>query len=179
MAILPRPVSPRSAFADLRLMFSADRPHRWTFLGLSCALTGIILWGFVLDSRIPPKEREIFYVESWMNDRKDSDIIRQQKIDLANYEAALASKQKEFQNLADMVGIEWRKEEAENRARREAVIVAMQKLLDQRLEEALAREAAGGKAAGSAANGIAPTKAASGNLAEAKLSTEDARAQTP
>lgn len=147
MAIFPRPVSPKSAISDLRDMFSPERPHRWSILALSMALTGILLWGFALDSRKPPKEREIFYVENWMADRKDSDIIRQQIQDIARYEAALGKKQQEFQKVADDLGIEWREEEARNKAQRKAVIAAIEKRLNQRLTEALKKEAAAGSAA--------------------------------
>jgi len=146
MSIFPRPVSPRSAFADLKLMFSPDRPHRWGLLGLSAALTFLIIWAFQIDSRLPPKEREIIYVESWMADRRDSDIIRRQMVDLANYEAGLEKRQERFQRVADMVGIEWREEEAKSREQRKAIIAAVQKRLDERLAEALAHEAAQGKA---------------------------------
>jgi hypothetical protein len=141
MAILPRPVSPKSALSDLRDMFAPERPHRWSLLGLSCALTGILLWGFVLDSRKPPKPREILYVENWMADRKDSDVIRQQIKDLALYEAALEKKQREFQKVADNLGIEWREDEARNAAQRKSVIVAINKRLQERLAKALAEEA--------------------------------------
>ncbi len=44
-----------------------------------------------------------------------------------------------------MVGIEWRKDEAENRARRTAVVALVEKRLDAQLADALKREAAGGK----------------------------------
>ncbi len=132
-------------------MFARDRPHRWGLLGVSGAVTFVLLWGFLLDSRTPDPPREIFYVESWMSDRKDSDIIRAQKVDLANYEAALAKKQKEYQHVADMVGIEWRKEEAENRARRAAIIALVEKRLDTQLAEALKREAARGRTGSGAA----------------------------
>ena len=154
MQILPRPSSPRSAFSDLMLMFSKDRPHRWGLLGLSMAMTSVMLWAFYVDSKSPPKEREIFYVESWMSDRRDSDIIRQQKIDLARYEEALLEKQKEFQHVADLAGIDWRADAARNRVERAAIVAAMQKQLDERLAAALAREAAAGKAP--KAEGAAP-----------------------
>ncbi|HZV58057.1 MAG TPA: hypothetical protein VFF89_10300 [Sphingobium sp.] len=146
MSIFPRPVSPRSAFADLKLMFSPDRPHRWGLLGLSAALTFLIIWAFQIDSRLPPKEREIIYVESWMADRRDSDIIRRQIADLASYEAGLEKRQERFQRVADMVGIEWREDEAKNREQRKAIIAVVRKRLDERLAEALAHEAAQGKA---------------------------------
>lgn len=152
MAILPRPVSPRSAFADLRLMFSPERPHRWTLLGLSAALTAILLWGFWLDSRPPKPERQIIYVESWMIDRKDSDIIRRQQADLAKYEASVQKKQRGYQELADMTGVEWREAEAKAREQRRITIEAMEKYLDKRLADALAREAGQGKPAPDAAS---------------------------
>lgn len=140
MAIFPRPVSPKSAASDLRDMFAPDRPHRWSILALSVTMTGLLLWGFVLDSRKPPKEREITYVESWMADRRDSDIIRKQLEDITKYEAALERKQGEFQRLADGLGIEWREDAAKNKAQREAVLAAIRKQMEGRLEEALKRE---------------------------------------
>ncbi|HWJ71072.1 MAG TPA: hypothetical protein VNS79_13610 [Sphingobium sp.] len=140
MSIFPRPVSPRSAFADLRDMFSRDRPHRWSLLALSAGLTGMLFWGFTLSSRLPDKPREIYYVQSWMADRKDSDIIRKQMADLDAYEAGLVKEQGKFQRLADSLGIEWREEEARNAAQRKAVIAAIHKRLQERLEAAEAGE---------------------------------------
>lgn len=145
MAILPRPVSPRSALADLKLMFSADRPHRWTILGLSVALTAVMLWGFWLDSRPPKPQRQIIYVESWMMDRKDSDIIKRQQADLSKFEASVQERQRGYQKLADATGVEWREAEAKAREQRRASIEMMEKYLDKRLAEALAREAKQGK----------------------------------
>jgi hypothetical protein len=156
MAIMPRPVSPRSAFADLKLMFSADRPHRWTLLGLSATLTALLIWTFLHDTVRPTPERQIIYVESWMADRKDSDIIRQQQADLANFEAALERKKKRYQKVADMSGIEWREDEAKERARRAAVVAAIRKQLDERLAASLAQEAQGGIGADPARDAAAP-----------------------
>jgi hypothetical protein len=144
-SIYPRPVSPRSALADLKLMFARDRPHRWGLLGVSAAITFVIMWGFVLESRKPAPERQIIYINSWMSDRKDSDIIRQQIKDLDTYETDLLKLQGRWQKFADATGIEWRKEEAENRAIRNKDRAAMKTLLDKKLAEALAREGAAGE----------------------------------
>lgn len=146
-SIYPRPVSPRSALADLKLMFSPDRPHRWGLLGVSAALTFVGIWAFWSEFQAPKVEPQIIYVESWMSDRRDSDIIRQQIKDLATYEDDLQKSQVQYQRLADSVGIEWRKEEAENKARRMKVTAAMKKLLEKRLADALKREAAEGRTA--------------------------------
>ncbi len=145
MPIFPRPAKPREAFADLRALWSENPRHRWPLLGLSMVLTSLIIWAFHLDSRTPPKEREIIYVESWMADRKDSDVLRKQKADLARYEAALESRQKDFQGFADAFGIEWREEAERNSAQRKAVIAAVNKQIDERIAKAEAREAAATK----------------------------------
>jgi hypothetical protein len=142
MLILPRPVSPKSAFADLRDLVAGPLPHKWPILALSTALTGLIIWAFYIDARVPlSNEKQIIYVQSWMADRKDSDILKQQKADLANYEGLLEKKQREFQHVADRFGIDWKEDEVRNKARRLAVIAAVNKRLDTRIAEAEAREA--------------------------------------
>ncbi|MET0365557.1 MAG: hypothetical protein ABW169_12980 [Sphingobium sp.] len=142
MSIFPRPVSPKSALTDLLDMLTERRRHKWPLLLLSITLTAVVIWAFAHDARGPKPERQIIYVESWMANRKDSVIIEQQKKDLALYEAALLRKQKEFQALADRFGIDWRKDEARNKAQREAVLVAVNKQLDDRIAAAKKREEA-------------------------------------
>lgn len=127
--------------ADLKLMFARDRPHRWGLLGVSAAITFILMWGFMLESRKPVPERQIIYINTWAADRKDSDIIRQQIKDLDTYEGDLLKLQARWQQFADATGIEWRKEEAENRAIRNKDRAAMKVILEKKLADALAREA--------------------------------------
>lgn len=121
-------------------MFSRDRPYRWSLLALSAALTGLLFGGFMLSSRLPEKPRQIYYVQSWMADRKDSDIIRKQIADLDAYETGLVKEQGKFQHLADSLGIDWREDEARNAAQRKAVIAAIHKRLQERLAAAEATE---------------------------------------
>jgi hypothetical protein len=142
MPILPRPVSPRSATADLVSMLRGPLPYKWPILMLSCALTAIIIYAFYLDAKPAPMEPEVFYVESWMANRKDSVTLKKQKAELAQYEAALATKQVEFQRTADMFGIDWRNDAARNKARRQEIIAAINKQLDKKIAEAEAKEAA-------------------------------------
>lgn len=146
MPIFPRPVSPKSALADLVDMLSGPLPHKWPLLLLSITLTALIMWAFAHDARGPKPERQIIYVESWMKDRKDSTIMEQQKRDLALYEAALEKKQKEFQSVADKLGIEWRADETRNKARRLEILAVVNRRLDERIAAAKKREAAGGSA---------------------------------
>jgi len=149
MAIFPRPASPRSALHDLWSYFRAQRPHKWPILGLSVAITWLIVWVFVLDANTNtmPTRNQIIYVQNWDASRSDAAIILQQKIDLAKHEAALEKKQKEMQHVADMFGIDWREDEARNRARRQEALKQINAQLDSRLARA---EAAGKPATGPA-----------------------------
>lgn len=142
MAIFPRPVSPKSAASDLWSYFRANRPHKWPLLGVSIALTYLIVWTFVKDANTNtmPTRNKIIYVESWDANRSDAQIILQQKIDLAKGELALKKQQQKMQKLADMVGIDWREEEARNAARRKVVLKEVNADLDARLARAKAAE---------------------------------------
>jgi hypothetical protein len=142
MAICPRPVSPRSALGDFWSYFRQQRQHKWPLLGLSAALTWVIVWTFVIDANTNtmPTRNKIIYVESWDANRSDAAIILQQKIDFAKREAALVKQQKKMQGYADAFGIEWRDEEARNTARRKEAVKAIDSLLDERLAKAEAAE---------------------------------------
>lgn len=144
MAIFPRPVSPSSALGDLWGYFRQSRPHKWPLLGLSVAMTWLIVWAFVIDANTNtmPTRNKIIYVESWDANRSDAAIILQQKIDLAKREAALQAKQKDMQGLADIFGIDWREDEARNTARRKEAVKQINAQLDARLAKAEATEKA-------------------------------------
>lgn len=142
MAIFPRPVSPKSALSDVWGYFRENRPHKWPLLGLSMAITGVIIWVFVIDANTNtmPTRNKIIYVQSWDANRPDAAIILQQKIDLAKGEVALAERQKEMQGVADAFGIDWREDAARNGARRKEALKQINAQLDQRLEKAEAAE---------------------------------------
>lgn len=145
MAIFPRPVSPKSALSDFWSYFTEQRAHKWPLLGLSVAMTWVVIWAFVIDGQtnIMPRQNKIIYVESWDANRTDAAIILQQKMDLARSEVALRKKQKEMQGLADAFGIDWRADEARNSAKRKEALKYINAQLDDRLAKA---EAAEGKA---------------------------------
>lgn len=167
MAIFPRPASPRSAAGDLWSYLIARRPHKWPLLGVSMALTGLIIWAFIVDANTNtmPRQNKIIYFQSWDSNRSDAQVILQQKIDLAERELALRKKQKEMQKVADMFGIDWRQDAARNDARRAEALKYWNDQLDKKLAAAKAEEKAGGVAgtakAGSAASPSAVTDAAS------------------
>lgn len=152
MAIFPRPVSPKSALGDFWGYFKEQRQHKWPLLGVSVALTYVIIWGFIVDANTNtmPTRNKIIYFQSWDADRSDAAIILQQKIDFAKREAALQTQQKKMQGYADAFGIEWREEEARNSARRKEAVKQIDALLDDRLTKA--------EAAAPTATNSAPTK---------------------
>ena len=146
MKILPRPVSPKSAASDLWAYLLERRAHKWPVLALSATLTGIIIWAFVVDANINtmPRQNQIIYFQTWSQERRESEIIEQQKRDLARYEQALKGKQLEMQKVADTFGIDWRKDEERNAARRAEALRQINAMLDARLAQAKAREQAEG-----------------------------------
>ncbi len=141
MSIFPRPVSPKSALGDFWSYFSERRAHKWPLVGLSMALTWVIIWAFLADSNTNtmPTRNKIFYFQSWNANRSDATIILQQKMDLARSELALRKQQKRMQAFADMTGVEWREEAARNGAKRAVAIKAINEQLDDRLAKAEAR----------------------------------------
>lgn len=138
MAIFPRPVSPRSAAGDLWSYLSEKRPHKWPLLGVSTALTGLIIWAFLVDANTNtmPTRNKITYFQSWDSNRTDAQVILQQKIDLAEREIALRKKQKEMQKVADIFGIEWRKDAERNDTRRREALMYLNAELDRKLAAA-------------------------------------------
>ncbi|MFZ2995711.1 hypothetical protein [Sphingobium sp.] len=138
MAIFPRPVSPKRAVHDLWGYFRENRPHKWPLLGLSAAITYVIIWAFIVDgnTNTMPTRNKIVYFQSWDANRSDAAIILQQKMDLARYNVILQKKQGEMQRLADALGIEWREEEARKTRERKEALKQINALLDKRLVKA-------------------------------------------
>ncbi|WP_093018654.1 hypothetical protein [Sphingobium sp. YR768] len=157
MAIFPRPVSPKSALGDFWGYFKQQRQHKWPLLGLSIALTWVIIWTFVIDANTNtmPTRNKIIYVQSWDANRSDAAVILQQKIDFAKRESALVKQQKKMQGFADAFGIEWREEEARNSAKRKEAVKAIDALLDDRLAKAEAAEKTAPKTAAAPSAGAA------------------------
>lgn len=135
---LPRPS--RGALGDLWAYLRQGHAHKWPLLGLSAAMTWLMLWVFIFsaDTGTEPRRNKIIYFQNWRADRSDVEILMQQKRDLALNEARLLDRQEDMQKLADMLGIEWREEEARNTARRKEILKQINDKLDERLAKALA-----------------------------------------
>ncbi|HKR16561.1 hypothetical protein [Rhizorhapis sp.] len=141
MAILPRPVSPKRAWTDLRDYLAEGRRHKLLFLGLAAAATWAIIWGFLIDSKTNTAPgRQIIYIQNWSEGRSDADIIAQQKIDLMKRQAAIKRKQQDFRKVADQFGIEWRKEAAVGDKREKEAVDTLMKQLDKMEAEAKAKQ---------------------------------------
>lgn len=138
MSILPRPVSPRNAASDLWEYLVTHRAHKWPLLGLSGALTYLIVWAFIADANTNtmPRRNQIIYIQNWDAHRSDAAIILQQKLDLAEYEAKLRENQMKMQKVADMFGVEWRKDAARNAVRHAEALRRVNAQLDARLAKA-------------------------------------------
>lgn len=138
MAIFPRPVSPRSAAADLWSYLAEHRAHKWPLLGLSAAITWVIIWAFIVDANTntTPRRNKIIYIENWTTNRSDIAIILQQKKELMQREAILRQQQHRMQGFADAFGVEWRAEAKRNAERRAKAIHQIEAQLDARLANA-------------------------------------------
>jgi hypothetical protein len=77
-----RRLSPIGAYRDLRSYLGQRRPHEIVFFALAIAITWLIMFVFVLDTKIVrPYHRDIIYVKQWPLTRTNAEIIAQQKID--------------------------------------------------------------------------------------------------
>lgn len=100
-------VSPKHLVADTRA-FIGNLSREQLIGGVAAILIPLgIVVAFYFDTRtnIMPGE-QIIYVESWPADRSDEEIIARQKIDQQAREEAEAERRRQFEELADKLGIE-------------------------------------------------------------------------
>jgi cytochrome c-type biogenesis protein CcmE len=118
MAILPRPSKPKEALADLWSVLRERRRHQWGIMGVAVAATGVLIWMFAFQFNQKPAYRppEIQYVEQWRADRTRADIEKRLAKDLPVEKARAEElkklqleRQKQFQRVADMMGIDYKK----------------------------------------------------------------------
>jgi hypothetical protein len=106
MAIFPRPVSPRAAWADFRAFLRHREREHWIGAILAVLVTIIIVIEFLVDSQIntaPPLR--VIYVEQWSANRTDAEIQSDQKKYQAEKEAAQKERQRQFQKLEKQLGM--------------------------------------------------------------------------
>lgn len=70
-----RDVSASGAFRGLIEQWQGN-PHRWRVLAVSIALTSVVMYLFIPESRRgPPKPFEVVYISTFADDRTDEEII--------------------------------------------------------------------------------------------------------
>lgn len=99
---LLRFIAPMRAYQDLRLFLSQRRKHELVFLALSMAITYLIIFYMIHDSKIVRDDRPvIIYVQQWPANRTDAQIIAQQKIDVVDQiKREEAEKKRQAENQA-------------------------------------------------------------------------------
>lgn len=102
----PRPSRPSALWADLRAFLATRQRHQLVFAVLSILLPGVLIAGFYVDSHVEPPAPTMNFLPSWPATRTDAEIIAQQKIDQAKREKALAEKRRQYQKVADQLGID-------------------------------------------------------------------------
>ena len=101
----PRPSTPAAAWRDLMAFLSERGRHRIVFAFLAILMPTLIVTAFYIDANIKPLQR-VVYVQTWAENRTDDDIKAQQKIDEAKRQAAAEERQRQYQRLADQLGID-------------------------------------------------------------------------
>lgn len=103
---LPRPSSPRTAWADLKAFLAGPQRHKLLFGILAILMPAIIVIGFITDANTNTMPgRSIRYIQSWPADRSDAEIIAQQKIDQKKKEAADLERRRSYQRLEKQLGM--------------------------------------------------------------------------
>jgi hypothetical protein len=106
MAVFPRPARPNAAWSDLKAFLRGQERHKLVFALLSMLMPALIVLGFYIDSKPDAPKPQIIYVQSWPASRTDQQIIRQNIADQKILDAKRRERQREYQRLADQLGIE-------------------------------------------------------------------------
>jgi hypothetical protein len=107
MSFFPRPSSPRAAFGDLIAFLRHREREHVIGAALAILVTIIIVIEFVVDSKVntaPPPE--VVEVQLYPANRTDADIVRDQKKDMAEREAAKKADQQQYKQLAKQLHID-------------------------------------------------------------------------
>lgn len=94
--------SPLAALRDLRAFLSHRQPYELWFGILAIVVTGLLLVGFVKDSRVEKRyEPNIIYVDQWKADRSDAEIVAKQKVDQVEIDRLKAERDQRMKDRQD------------------------------------------------------------------------------
>ena len=103
---LPRPSSPSTLLADLRAFIAERGQHRLIAAVLAVLVPAFIFTLFFLQDRNYKPPARTVYVQMYKADRTDAEIIADQKKAQAEKDTLAKERQRQFQKLADKLGIE-------------------------------------------------------------------------
>jgi len=103
---LPRPASPKALFADIRALIAQRSRHQWLAAGLAVLIPVFFIFAFVNETAKQVPGEQVVYAKSWNANRTDEEIKADQKKAQAEKDAAAKERQRQFQKLADQLGIE-------------------------------------------------------------------------
>lgn len=105
MAVLPRPSGPRALIADIKAFVRQQDRIKILFGLLSIMMPMLIVTGFYFDSKTDKRKPDIIYVQNYAPGRTDEEIRAQNIKDQKILDAKREAKRREFQKLADQLGI--------------------------------------------------------------------------
>jgi hypothetical protein len=105
MAIFPRPARPGALVADLKAFLRGQERHKIWGVVIAIVMPGLILTGFYVDSKRDKRKPDIIYVQNYAPDRTDEEIRRQNIADQKILDARREEKRRQYQKLADQLGI--------------------------------------------------------------------------
>lgn len=114
-------VSPRKAYADLRLFLAQEQPFKLLFLALALVPTVGLVVALMLDAnrKSAPPPPEVIYVESWPLDRSMAVILAEREERRIKREARDRQVRDNYKALGRMVGMDVEEIEAEAQSGRD------------------------------------------------------------
>ena len=118
MAMLPRPSGPLTALRDLGGFLREQGRGGWKLLLLSCVCTAALIAMVIGQFSVKKayKAPVVTYVPDWRADRSRAEIAAQQARDKPAQDAKLKAerdaaleRQRHFQRVADMMGLDYKK----------------------------------------------------------------------
>lgn len=106
MAIFPRPARPQALLADLKAFVRGQERHKILGVIIAIIMPSLMLAGFYVDSKRDKRKPDIIYVQNYAPDRTDEQIREQNIRDQKILDAKREAKRREYQRLADKLGIE-------------------------------------------------------------------------
>ena|SRR5579872_1119030 len=106
MSFFPKPSSPVAAFRDLGAFMRQRSREQVVGGALAILVTTIIIILFLVDPKVntaPPEQ--VTEVEIYPANRTDAQILADQKKDMAEKQAFKKEKQRQFQQLANQLGM--------------------------------------------------------------------------